>query len=618
MTTQTPGVTRPYTFAGIPNFNVDSKKSGVAKDCIGIGNIDENMVLNLRTEQQKSTQKLVADLLKVLSGCRAVNEGNANHAATFTANTSPANAQVTDSQPNILVARQLDRALDSLPSSVQFISEKKAAAFQDLLNDVKNKYILKNNQPSFNNFVAMLSKDESHPRALDCVNDFLMMRKEIKDSSPPLNEDKKSLLNKLTENFIQTVAKDGLGADSYAAGSSKKNGSGTQALNKFNNICNQLARMKPGEGQSTLSFNPELADKFKIALSKIDPPAVREKLMQQAQDFIFRPSLKEHGMIHTTIQTEHLGLGPFYSKQIQLGHEARILDLLKNKLLDSVDPKPPGPQRPPEPALAPINLTLHLDNSFHWHNSPYTNRQGERLDRGSQHAVDRNEPTVNLSDLPGSTAVKSPMFMQTAAIQTDSGQGIDQGTQQQPVQVNSTGGQDETDKGTVKYQQNLRYENDLQQSHLVPDSSRGLTSAKTAEGILIADAVEMSDTQDALRTGRPLKYAALVSADNTALQPEQGQRLQVSASNDEPTGAIPGESPDRWGKRSYAQLQKDNVTYIGSPGSAQAADNFAEVGKKLHLKPRGTSEIVNRQGNLYQGMPRLFGVPAQDAYSGRS
>lgn len=593
MTSITTGRVRYPMFNKIHN-NTESIKNVLGHGCVKINNVDLDFVSNMRAMQQEQVPSLLKDLLSKL-----------NHTIASSIAPLSVEPQVVVKQPNVSVEEQVKQAFDKLPSSTDFLTAKQKVALNDLSRDVKEGVLFKSDISVFDIFLNKYHGSNKNPTALDRVNYFLMIRKEIKDNEPGLNDKQREDLNNLTENFINSVAKDGLDENSYAAGSSKGNGSGINKLNKFNGICNDLARMK-----SDLSFNREIANKINDALSKITPQEARDKLMEKAEELIFRPSVKEHGMMHSTLCSGNSGLGPFDTKKFQLGHEALIFDLLKDKLLDAVDKTSQAPAPSVSTSAGPANITINLDNSIHLNNvgnsinlniapteSYFNSVDPEWSKAGAREMSDEPNYTPHADRLWQQTSHVNPRRSLQYASLLQPGKRLQHATLVYP---DNPAGQPEEAQAAV----------DMSPSQTDKWVSRTDIMTEQASGRTV-DSLDSAQSPDKLTdVGKHLQTKPRVNAGNVNTEDNAEQLEEAQAAvdvNANQTGVSSRAGHNTGVQRSYLDMQKDGKPFIGSLGSAQALDKFAGV----HAKSKKTATLVNRQGGLFQGMPRFFDAPPQ-------
>ncbi|WP_227318231.1 hypothetical protein [Cedecea davisae] len=370
-----------YTFA---RQNDPTHKTAVGAELRGVKNTNAQPG-RLNIQQALSSDKILAALLApnaLQSGNYSVkvinnNEGEAAD-TTFQRSESVNTRETGESLAGVAFKQALSKALSELPSGENFISQKHEAARQDLMSDYQNKkgefkptLDGKNiSERTANKFISALSGSlgTGCHVALDCVNDFLMIRKEIKDELSPDDREGIKKLNELTGKFISKIAKHGLGLDSYAAGSMK---AGENGLRGFERICNDLVQLSNSiKKESGLTFNPELSMKVASALSGSGlSEAQCTEILTNNQD-LFRNAIAEHADMHSSIPG--LSLSSFKGAQTTLHHEAVALDLLNNRLSEILDNVPAadagknnGPAAGPGAQPAQITYNITIDNSIH-------------------------------------------------------------------------------------------------------------------------------------------------------------------------------------------------------------------------------------------------------------
>ncbi|EPF14988.1 Uncharacterised protein [Cedecea davisae] len=362
-----------YTFA---RQNEPANKTVIGDNLSGIKNIDD------LPGRLSIKQASVTDILSFISSDKMQWRENCtvkvvNNDETSVINAAPQRAEETNAGEAASVSADasfkqgINKALHELPSDEEFISQKQHDAREDLIASHKEANN-KTEEKKFQKFISMIthfSGQEEH-RAVRCVNDFLMIRKEVKDSLQPEDSAKRSELDKLTSKFISIVSKNGLGIDSLAAGSMK---SSESKLNKFRSVCNRLVGLSRAEnGRSDLTFNHQISDKIATAIFNSGLSAEQQKQVLDKSSDLFRASQAEHKDMHSSISGAPLS--PFEQVQNRLHHESIIFDLLNHRLAEMADNAPAadgkkqdgpaaGPGAPAQPGQTIYNVTI--DNSIH-------------------------------------------------------------------------------------------------------------------------------------------------------------------------------------------------------------------------------------------------------------
>lgn len=362
-----------YTFA---RQNEPANKTAIGDNLSGIKNIDD------LPGRLSIKQASVTDILSFISSDKMQWRENCtvkvvNNDETSVINAAPQRAEETNAGEAASVSADasfkqgINKALHELPSDEEFISQKQHDAREDLIASHKEANN-KTEEKKFQKFISMIthfSGQEEH-RAVRCVNDFLMIRKEVKDSLQPEDSAKRSELDKLTSKFISIVSKNGLGIDSLAAGSMK---SSESKLNKFRSVCNRLVGLSRAEnGRSDLTFNHQISDKIATAIFNSGLSAEQQKQVLDKSSDLFRASQAEHKDMHSSISGAPLS--PFEQVQNRLHHESIIFDLLNHRLAEMADNAPAadgkkqdgpaaGPGAPAQPGQTIYNVTI--DNSIH-------------------------------------------------------------------------------------------------------------------------------------------------------------------------------------------------------------------------------------------------------------
>ncbi|WP_279051184.1 hypothetical protein [Cedecea davisae] len=360
-----------YTFA---RQNESANKTTLGDNLNGVKNTDA-MPGRLNIKQAS-----VTDILSFISSDKMQWRDNCtvkivNNDVTPVSNAAPQHveeANIDEASSTLTDAafkQAIGKALSELPSDEDFISQKQYDAKADLIDSYKETNT-KNEEKKFNKFIGLMTNFSGHEehRAVRCVNDFLMIRKEIKDSLQPEESAKRNELDKLTRKFISIVSKNGLGIDSLAAGSMK---SGEAKLREFRNVCNKLVGLSNVDnGKTDLTFNRQIADKIKIALSRSGLSEEQQKQVFDKSSELFRDAQAEHKDMHSSISGAPLSI--FEQVQNKLHHESIIFDLLNNRLSEMMDDKPvvddlknntPAAGPATQPGQTIYNITI--DNSIH-------------------------------------------------------------------------------------------------------------------------------------------------------------------------------------------------------------------------------------------------------------
>lgn len=362
-----------YTFA---RQNEPANKTAIGDNLNGVKNIDD------LPGRLSIKQASVTDILSFISSDKMQWRENCtvkvvNNDETSVINAAPQRAEETNTGEAANVSADtsfkqgISKALHELPSDEEFISQKQHDAKEDLIASHKEANN-KTEEKKFQKFISMIthfSGQEEH-RAVRCVNDFLMIRKEVKDSLQPEDSAKRSELDKLTSKFISIVSKNGLGIDSLAAGSMK---SSESKLNEFRSVCNRLVGLSRAEnGKSDLTFNHQISDKIATAIFNSGLSAEQQKQVLDKSSDLFRASQAEHKDMHSSISGAPLS--PFEQVQNRLHHESIIFDLLNHRLAEMADNAPAadgkkqdgpaaGPGASAQPGQTIYNVTI--DNSIH-------------------------------------------------------------------------------------------------------------------------------------------------------------------------------------------------------------------------------------------------------------
>lgn len=356
--------------------NEPANKTALGDNLNGVKNIDD------LPGRLSIKQASVTDILSFISSDKMQWRENCtvkvvNNDETSVINAAPQRAEETNAGEAASISADtsfkqgISKALHELPSDEEFISQKQHDAKEDLIASHKEENN-KTEEKKFQKFISMIthfSGQEEH-RAVRCVNDFLMIRKEVKDSLRPEDSAKRSELDKLTSKFISIVSKNGLGIDSLAAGSMK---SSESKLDEFRSVCNRLVGLSRAEnGQSDLTFNHQISDKIATAIFNSGLSAEQQKQVLDKSSDLFRASQAEHKDMHCSISGAPLP--PFEQVQNRLHHESIIFDLLNHRLAEMADNAPAadgkkqdgptaGPGAPAQPGQTIYNVTI--DNSIH-------------------------------------------------------------------------------------------------------------------------------------------------------------------------------------------------------------------------------------------------------------
>ncbi|MFP2240075.1 hypothetical protein ACLEX4_16320, partial [Pseudescherichia vulneris] len=367
-------------------------------------------------------------------------------------------AQVSRGAGSASLNEKIAVALDSLPSGRQFSVGKSEAAKTELFNDLT--FSFKDN--TLEKFAAIIEnadgKSDRSSKAMQCVNDFMVMRHEIKSRLSP--DDSKTLkeLDNVTKSFISKIVKNGVGMNSFAAGSSK-NYSG---LKQFQGICNKLVALdKQSQGASGLSHNVDISNRILNALNNAG--LSHEESLQV--ESLFRDSIEQHNDMLSGINNSQ-NLTPFEQAQTRLGHETIIFDLLANKLADMAQPKAddvantgPGPEVKAGPSNQPgINITINAPFTYSYHEG----NQG--------------------SEIPGMASGSQPASATTPdATQTD--ESAEVGTLSEDID-SSTDPQQNTQRREVEniFERSVQQSPDLSERHIQTTSAAGSPGQLVSRG----------------------------------------------------------------------------------------------------------------------------------------
>ncbi|HGF0772674.1 TPA: hypothetical protein ACF7ZB_005096, partial [Kluyvera georgiana] len=418
------------TASPLPCFSLNNPATqvrGPLSTVTGVSNINSQLVLKDAEQQFISHHKSVAELLTqaVSLAQNAINTSETDSAQRAQ---EPANRALSrDSVDNRAEVTQNSRApgdaslnekianaLKTLSSGEQFAAQKAETAKQALLNEIATFQLPGKTVKAFTAIVENNSGN-SEPRAMKCVEDFMVMRHEIKSRLAP--DDSKALkeLNNVTKSFISSIAKNGVRMDSPAAGSSKN----YSELKKHEAICNNLVALdKYSQQSSGLSYNVEIANRIHESL--INEGVSQDEYVQVMDnvDHIFRNSIAEQNSSLSIINRSR-NLSPFEQAQTRLGQESITFDLLRNALADIAQPKAddaanpgPGPEIEMGPSNQPgINITINAPFT-------YTYREGNQGSE-SPGMASGSEPAFTTSS--GITQTDDPIAPQsvTTAVGTE-------------------------------------------------------------------------------------------------------------------------------------------------------------------------------------------------------
>ncbi|MDX6019786.1 hypothetical protein SIL08_05770, partial [Scandinavium sp. V105_16] len=466
-------------------------------------------------------------------------------------------AQVSRGAGSASLNEKIAVALDSLPSGRQFSVGKSEAAKTELFNDLT--FSFKDN--TLDKFAAIIEnadgKSDRSSKAMQCVNDFMVMRHEIKSRLSP--DDSKTLkeLDNVTKSFISKIVKNGVGMNSFAAGSSK-NYSG---LKQFQGICNKLVALdKQSQGASGLSHNVDISNRI---LNALNAAGLSHEESLQVES-LFRDSIEQHNDMLSGINNSQ-NLTPFEQAQTRLGHETIIFDLLANKLADMAQPKADdaantGPEVKAGPSNQPgINITINAPFTYSYHEG----NQG--------------------SEIPGMASGSQPASATTPdATQTD--ETAEVGTLSEDID-SSTDPQQNTQRREVEniFERSVQQTPDLSERHIHTTSAAGSPDQLVSRG--------SGDATDAVNEQH---HDVTDAVTGPAVQPtrQDTQRREVENIFERSVQQTPDLSERHTQTTSVAG--SPGSAYIGGPGSSSARTNPAES--------RRTA--LNNQGTSFQGLNR--------------
>ncbi|WP_455648687.1 hypothetical protein, partial [Kluyvera sp.] len=547
------------TASPLPCFSLNNPATqvrGPLSTVTGVSNINSQLVLKSAEQQFISHHKSVTELLTQAVSL-AQNAINTRETDSAQRAQEPANGALSrDSVDNHAEVTQNSRvpgdaslnekiakALEKLPTGEQFAAQKAETAKQALLNEIATFQLPDKTVAAF---IAIVENNSGNadPRAMKCVEDFMVMRQEIKSRLAP--DDSKAIkeLNNVTKSFILSIVKNGVGMDSPAAGSSKNH----SELKEHQAICNNLVALdKHSQQSSGLSFNVEIANR--IYESLINEGLSQEECVQVMDNVhnIFRNSIAEQNSSLSIINRSR-NLSPFEQAQTRLGQESITFDLLRNALADIAQPKAddaanPGPC--PEIEMGPsnqpgINITINAPFTYTYHEG----NQG--------------------SESPGMASGSQPAFTTSSGItQTDDPIA--------PQSVTTAVGTEEMDSSTHPLQDSQRptMTNAVERSvQHVPDlSEQDSQTISPDESPRQSVSRGLGSNNDA---ANELHHDVIDAATGPAVQPTDQQEEQNTV-NATRTDQASGTDGDR------ASLRSPVSSYIGGPGSANARSNPAEA-----------------------------------------
>lgn len=465
-----------------------------------------------------------------------------------------------------LLNEKIASALKSLPSGERFSAQKAETAKQALLNEITTFQLPHKTLVAFTAIVENNSS-KPEPRAMKYVEDFMVMRHEIKSRLAP--DDSKTLneLNNVTKSFISTIARNGVGMDSAAAGSSKN----YSELKKHEAICSKIVVLDEQSQQSSgLSYNVEISNRISESLTNAGLTQDEYVQVMDSVHNIFRDSISEQNSILSAInRSSHLS--SFEQAQTRLGQESITFDLLRNALADIAQPKAddaanpgPGPEIEMGPSNQPgINITINAPFTYTYHEG----NQGSEapgMASGSQQAFTTSSGTTQTDD---------PIVPQSVmtAVRTLSEE-MDSSTH--PLQDSQRRAMANVFERSVQHTPDLSEQNS---QTTYPDESphrsvsRGLGSSTDAVNELHHDVIDAAMGPAVQPTGQQEEQNTVI-ADRTD---------QASGTDGDP-----------------ASLRSPVSSYIGGPGSSGARANSAEARRIA----QGGPGVLNSQGTPFQGL----------------
>ncbi|MFP2423890.1 hypothetical protein ACLEXA_20535, partial [Pseudescherichia vulneris] len=467
-------------------------------------------------------------------------------------------AQNSRAAGGVSLNNKIASALQSLPSGEKFSAHKAETAKQALLNEIKQ-----SPSKTLAKFTAIVENNNGkcHPKAMKCVEDFMVMRHEIKSRLSP--DDSKTLkeLDNVTKSFIASIAKNGVGMDSAAAGSSKN----YSELKKHEAICSKLIALDKQSLQSSgLSYNVEISNRISESLTNAGLTHDEYVQVMDSVNNIFRDSIEEQNSILSSInRSTHLS--SFEQAQTRLGQESITFDLLRNALADMAQPKAddaanpgPGPEVEAGPSNQPdINITINAPFTYTYHEG----NQG--------------------SEIPGMASGSQPASATTPdATQTD--ESAEVGTLSEDID-SSTDPQQNTQRREVEniFERSVQQSPDLSERHIQTTSAAGSPGQLVSRG--------SGDATDAVNEQH---HDVTDAVTGPAVQPtrQDTQRREVENIFERSVQQTPDLSERHIQTTSVAG--SPGSAYIGGPGSSSARTNPAES--------RRTA--LNNQGTSFQGL----------------
>ena len=566
------------TASPLPCFSLNNPATqvrGPLSTVTGVSNINSQLVLKSAEQQFISHHKSVTELLTqaVSLAQNAINTRETDSAqraqepanGTLSRDSVDNHAEVTQNSRvpgDASLNEKIAKALEKLPTGEQFAAQKAETAKQALLNEIATFQLPGKTVAAFTAIVENNSGN-ADPRAMKCVEDFMVMHHEIKSRLAP--DDSKAIkeLKNLTKSFIPSIVKNGVGMDSPAAGSSKNH----SELKKHQAICNNLVALdKHSQQSSGLSFNVEIANRIHESL--INEGLSQEECVQVMDNVhnIFRNSIAEQNSSLSIINRSR-NLSPFEQAQTRLGQQSITFDLLRNALADKAQPKAddaanpgPGPEIEMGPSNQPgINITINAPFTYTYHEG----NQG--------------------SESPGMASGSQPAFTTSSGMtQTDDPIA--------PQSVTTAVGTEEMDSSTHPLQDSQRptmtnaVERSVQHAPDLSEQDSQTTSPDESPRQSVSRG--LGSNNDA---ANELHHDVIDAATGPAVQPTDQQEEQNTV-NATRTDQASGTDGDR------ASLRSPVSSYIGGPGSANARSNPAEARRIVEPGPR----VLNSQGTLFR------------------
>lgn len=224
---------------------------------------------------------------------------------------------------------QLKAALKAVPNAAKFLRERYNEA-KDELKAGFEKEPFCDRKVADEFFKVLLDERSHHPTAARNISDLLLIRSNLIKSG--LDDSQMKDLNAVTGDIMKLIAKKGMGATSPAACASGKKGNSFNRINEFYSLADRLAGIKKWDENSSCPLTDKVYSVIWEKIKQHVPPSPElPKLLNNIDEFIFRPSISKHKEILELLMEQGEG-DPFKARASGLYHQGNRLDLLADVL----------------------------------------------------------------------------------------------------------------------------------------------------------------------------------------------------------------------------------------------------------------------------------------------